>query len=94
MGSVKIQLTAIGDLQNKLGKADVIFKSVNANLIEAKRQIFEADFLLKSVQNEAAKLLPMAKALGEKSLETQITKVIKDAGDLLKISGIKIPELK
>ena len=95
ISGVKLELANIADtLQNDLGKADM-------NVINARKNItaiVEGYNLgikgYSEVKAMASKYLDMAKSLGEETMISRLSKIIKDSDEMIKVSNQAIAKAK
>ena len=94
MGSVKIQFANVSDiLRTDLGKGDLIITNTRKSLTSMKTDYQNAIGIYTTIVGTASKYLDMAKALGDENMIGRLSKDIKDANEMIKISNTAINKL-
>ncbi len=95
MGSVKIQMANISDmLSSDLGKGDSLIVNARKNISNIVEGYSQAISVYQSVASTGEKYLGMAKALGDENMISRLTKNIKDANEMIKVSNAAINKVK
>ena len=95
MGQVKIKLANISDiLSGDLGKGDAFVVNARKNISTVIDGYNNAISVYQGVATTGEKYLAMAKALGDENMIARLTKNIKDANEMIKVSNQAIAKIK
>ena len=94
MGSIKIQLNIVSILQTDIGKGDSIRVDAKSKVNAAIADYKNALTVYNSIAPLAQKYIDMAVALGEKQIESQLRKAVKDSQDMVKLCNSNIQKLQ
>ena len=94
MGSVKIQLNIVSILQSDLGKGDSVRIDAKNKVNAAVSDYKNALTVYNAILPMASKYIDMAVALGEKAIEGQLRKAVKDAQEMIKLCNGNIQKLQ
>lgn len=98
MGAIKGQkltLANIADtLSSDLGKGDLKIVEARKNIQSLVDGYQSAIQIYEGINSTANKYLDMAKALGETTMITRLSKIIKDSSDMIKFSNQAISKIK
>lgn len=92
---VKLELANIADmLSSDLGKGDVKIVEARKSISSIVDGYSSAITVYTEVANTANKYLDMAKSLGEATMISRLTKIIKDANDMIKVCNQAVAKAK
>ena len=91
---VNVEFANISEiLQTELGKGDVKIVEARKKIKDISDGYKEAISIYSNIESTAVKYLDMAKALGDDNMISRLTKNIKDAKEMIKISNTVISKI-